>query len=175
MQANKKFYNKCAENSRSQIVFRTDIFRNWRGVPLTSVWRLPFAAHDIRLGVFGHKLEHHCFHLWLFFFVLNRTAYYLEFVTRITSAISFYATCKWTQQFSTFLAQQRWELLRSFARTLQLPLQHAAERDWQGLFQNILVHNNNNNNFIDFIFDMKISVPKQWQMKQSKIKVRQEQ
>ena len=32
-----------------------------------------------------------------------------------------------------------------------------------------------NNNFIDFIFDMKISVPKQsiqWQMKQSKIKVK---
>ena len=25
-QASKKFYNKCAENSRSQIVFRTDIF-----------------------------------------------------------------------------------------------------------------------------------------------------
>ena len=23
----KKFYNKCSENSRSQIVFRTDIFR----------------------------------------------------------------------------------------------------------------------------------------------------
>ena len=35
--------------------------------------------------------------------------------------------------------------------------------------------NNNNNNFIDFIFDMKISVPKQsiqWQMKQSKMKVK---
>ena len=27
MQASKKFYNKCSENSRSQIVFRTDIFR----------------------------------------------------------------------------------------------------------------------------------------------------
>ena len=27
MQANKKFFNKCSENSRSQIVFRTDIFR----------------------------------------------------------------------------------------------------------------------------------------------------
>ena len=26
----------------------------------------------------------------------------------------------------------------------------------------------NNNNFIDFIFDMKISVPKQWQMKKVK-------
>ena len=26
-QASKKFYNKCSENSRSQIVFRTDIFR----------------------------------------------------------------------------------------------------------------------------------------------------
>ena len=26
-QASKKFYNKCFENSRSQIVFRTDIFR----------------------------------------------------------------------------------------------------------------------------------------------------
>ena len=25
-QASKKFYNKCSENSRSQIVFRTDIF-----------------------------------------------------------------------------------------------------------------------------------------------------
>ena len=30
----------------------------------------------------------------------------------------------------------------------------------------------NNNNFIDFIFDMKISVSKQWQMKKSKIKVK---
>ena len=32
----------------------------------------------------------------------------------------------------------------------------------------------NNNNFIDFIFDMKISVPEQsvqWQMKQSKIEL----
>ena len=56
---------------------------------------------------------------------------------------------------------------------LHVPLQHATERDWHGLFQNISVHNNNNNNsFIDFIFDMKISVPKQWQMKQSKIKVK---
>ena len=27
MQASKKFYNNCSENSRSQIVFRTDIFR----------------------------------------------------------------------------------------------------------------------------------------------------
>ena len=26
MQASKKFYCKCSENSRSQIVFRTDIF-----------------------------------------------------------------------------------------------------------------------------------------------------
>ena len=26
-QASKKFYNKCSDNSRSQIVFRTDIFR----------------------------------------------------------------------------------------------------------------------------------------------------
>ena len=26
-QASKKFYNKCSENSRSQIAFRTDIFR----------------------------------------------------------------------------------------------------------------------------------------------------
>ena len=26
-QASNKFYNKCSENSRSQIVFRTDIFR----------------------------------------------------------------------------------------------------------------------------------------------------
>ena len=26
-QASKKFYNKCSENSRSQIVFRTDIFQ----------------------------------------------------------------------------------------------------------------------------------------------------
>ena len=26
-QASKKFYNKCSENSRSLIVFRTDIFR----------------------------------------------------------------------------------------------------------------------------------------------------
>ena len=33
-QASKKFYNKCSENSRSQIVFRTDIFRKLRLVPL---------------------------------------------------------------------------------------------------------------------------------------------
>ena len=26
-QASKKFYNKCSENSRSQIVFQTDVFR----------------------------------------------------------------------------------------------------------------------------------------------------
>ena len=26
-QASKRFYNKCSENSRSQIIFRTDIFR----------------------------------------------------------------------------------------------------------------------------------------------------
>ena len=26
-QASKKFYNKCSDNSSSQIVFRTDIFR----------------------------------------------------------------------------------------------------------------------------------------------------
>ena len=26
-QASKKFYSKCSENSRSQIVFRTDIFQ----------------------------------------------------------------------------------------------------------------------------------------------------
>ena len=32
--ASKKFYNKCSENSRSQIVFRTDIFRKMTlGVP----------------------------------------------------------------------------------------------------------------------------------------------
>ena len=28
-QASKKFYNKCSENSRSQIVLRTDIFRKF--------------------------------------------------------------------------------------------------------------------------------------------------
>ena len=27
MQASKKFYNKCSENSRSQIIFRTVIFQ----------------------------------------------------------------------------------------------------------------------------------------------------
>ena len=33
-QASNKFYNKCGENSRSQIVFRTDIFRKLTlGVP----------------------------------------------------------------------------------------------------------------------------------------------
>ena len=35
-QASKKFYNKCSENSRSQIVFRTDIFRKLSlGAPVT--------------------------------------------------------------------------------------------------------------------------------------------
>ena len=33
----KKFYNKCSENSRSQIVFRTDIFR-----------KLTLGVHDRR-------------------------------------------------------------------------------------------------------------------------------
>ena len=33
--ASKKFYNKCSENSRSQIVFRTDIFQKLTlGVPV---------------------------------------------------------------------------------------------------------------------------------------------
>ena len=40
MQASKKFYNKCSENSRSQIVFRTDILDIFRklslGVPVPS-------------------------------------------------------------------------------------------------------------------------------------------
>ena len=40
-QASKKFYNKCSENSRSQIVFRTDIFR-----------KLTLGAPDLQL--FGH-------------------------------------------------------------------------------------------------------------------------
>ena len=35
---------------------------------------------------------------------------------------------------------------------LHVPLQHAAERDWHGLFQNISVHNNNINNFIDLLY-----------------------
>ena len=36
MQANKKFDNKFAENSRSQIVFRTDIFEKLAlGVPVS--------------------------------------------------------------------------------------------------------------------------------------------
>ena len=34
MQEIKKFYNKCSENSRCQIVFRTDIFKKLTlGVP----------------------------------------------------------------------------------------------------------------------------------------------
>ena len=34
----KKFYNKCSENCRSQIVFRTDIFRKLSlGAPVVSV------------------------------------------------------------------------------------------------------------------------------------------
>ena len=37
MQASKKFYSKCSENSRSQIVFRTDIFR-----------KLPLGAPDVK-------------------------------------------------------------------------------------------------------------------------------
>ena len=50
-------------------------------------------------------------------------------------------------------------------------------------FKNLIKFNpfyciqNSNNNFIDFIFDMKISVPErsiQWQIKQSKIKVKKE-
>ena len=46
MQASKKFYNKCSENSRSQIVFRTDIFQ-----------KLTLGAPDIlKLGEFA-RLE----------------------------------------------------------------------------------------------------------------------
>ena len=39
-QATKKFYNKCSENSRSQIVFRTDIFQ-----------KLSLGAPDSRLCI----------------------------------------------------------------------------------------------------------------------------
>ena len=41
----KKFYKKCSENSRSQIVFRTDIFRrvqhpqDWLGTPTRDTHR----------------------------------------------------------------------------------------------------------------------------------------
>ena len=41
-QASKKFYNKCSENSRSEIVFRTDIFQKLTlGAPVLS---FPFAC-----------------------------------------------------------------------------------------------------------------------------------
>ena len=37
-QASKKFYNECSENSRSQIFFRTDIFRELTlGAPETGL------------------------------------------------------------------------------------------------------------------------------------------
>ena len=36
---NKKFYNKCSENSRSQIVFQTDVFRKFTlGAPVTFLY-----------------------------------------------------------------------------------------------------------------------------------------
>ena len=38
-----KFYNKCSENSRSQIVFRTDIFQ-----------KLTLGAHDKSLIIIYH-------------------------------------------------------------------------------------------------------------------------
>ena len=39
-QASQKFYNKCSQNSRSQIVFRTDIFR-----------KLPLGAPEIFISL----------------------------------------------------------------------------------------------------------------------------
>jgi len=48
-----KFYNKCSENSRSQIVFRTDIFRKLTlGVPadsLTGVLYKPRLQKEIKM------------------------------------------------------------------------------------------------------------------------------
>ena len=48
--ANKKFYNKCSENSRSQLVFRTDIFRKLAlGIPEFSRNILTFTLHTFVL------------------------------------------------------------------------------------------------------------------------------
>ena len=42
-QASKKFYNKCSDNSSSQIVFRTDIFRKLTlGAPVFFFFFWPF-------------------------------------------------------------------------------------------------------------------------------------
>ena len=62
MQASKKFYNKCSENSRSQIVFRTDIFRKLTlgasEILIISHFRVPqgFCIKPrLKVGVFGTR------------------------------------------------------------------------------------------------------------------------
>ena len=53
-QASKKFYNKCFENSRSQIVFRTDIFRK---LTLGAADNRPIYATNAHSDVRKRRLE----------------------------------------------------------------------------------------------------------------------
>ena len=46
-QASKKFYNKCSENSRSQMVFQTDIFGKLTPLPTGESDMTP-ASHSFR-------------------------------------------------------------------------------------------------------------------------------
>ena len=59
-QASKEFYNRCSENSRSQIVFRTDILRKLTlGAPGKSSWtaKAAFVASLQMAGVKGRHLQ----------------------------------------------------------------------------------------------------------------------
>ena len=56
-QASKKFYSKCSENSRSQIIFRTDIFRKLTlGAPGPRAVTAAFL--NLYCGVFGQRPIH---------------------------------------------------------------------------------------------------------------------
>ena len=58
-QAIKKFYNKCSENSRSQIVFRTDIFRKLTlGAPdFSALVRSSSRLVDLSCPTVGHGVS----------------------------------------------------------------------------------------------------------------------
>ena len=55
----KKFYNKCSENSRSQIVFRTDIFqKSSLGAPaILSDYQLCLSKIELYICAFSNGLN----------------------------------------------------------------------------------------------------------------------
>ena len=71
-QAGKKFYDKCSENSRSQIVFRTDIFQKLSlGAPdetlvidneSVSEWRIHSLDVTVQSGTLYSERTNHKFH-----------------------------------------------------------------------------------------------------------------